>query len=43
MDCDLVRQESEWTDKVVKIRQKFADEERFVAAKANMRPWAIHW
>uniref|UniRef100_A0A915E882 Cytoplasmic dynein 2 heavy chain 1 n=1 Tax=Ditylenchus dipsaci TaxID=166011 RepID=A0A915E882_9BILA len=43
MQIDLIKEEDKWMKKLVNIRQKFADEERFVAVKANMRAWAIHW
>jgi dynein heavy chain 2, cytosolic len=40
---DLLREEEKWTSKLIEIRQKFVDEERFVAVKANMQPWVNHW
>ena len=41
--CDLFRSEQLWANKLTEIRQRFADEERFVAVKANMQPWVSHW
>lgn len=40
---DLLKEEKQWEEKILKIRQKFSDEERFVAIKSNMKPWAIYW
>uniref|UniRef100_A0A914HVR0 Cytoplasmic dynein 2 heavy chain 1 n=1 Tax=Globodera rostochiensis TaxID=31243 RepID=A0A914HVR0_GLORO len=40
---DLLREEEKWSAKLIEIRQKFVDEERFVAVKSNMQPWANHW
>uniref|UniRef100_A0A183BTS1 Cytoplasmic dynein 2 heavy chain 1 n=1 Tax=Globodera pallida TaxID=36090 RepID=A0A183BTS1_GLOPA len=40
---DLLREEAKWSAKLIEIRQKFVDEERFVAVKSNMQPWANHW
>lgn len=40
---DLLKDEKLWEEKILRIKQKFTDEERFAAVKSNMRTWAIHW
>lgn len=43
MGIDLIKEDDKWLSLMAEIRQKFADEERHVSNKSNMRPWAIHW
>lgn len=40
---DLLKDKNLWEEKILKIKQKFSDEERFISIKSNMQTWAIHW
>ena len=41
-ETDLLRDEEKWNGIMLTIRQKFLEEQNFVAVKANMQPWANH-
>uniref|UniRef100_A0A8R1DG42 Cytoplasmic dynein 2 heavy chain 1 n=1 Tax=Caenorhabditis japonica TaxID=281687 RepID=A0A8R1DG42_CAEJA len=44
MDLNIVKQNNEWKDIILKIRSKIKEEEVVHGAvKQNMKPWLIHW
>ncbi|KAF1768244.1 hypothetical protein GCK72_000056 [Caenorhabditis remanei] len=44
MDLNIVKQNNDWKEIILKIRSKMKDEEVVHgAAKNNMKPWLIHW
>ncbi|CAI5438007.1 unnamed protein product [Caenorhabditis angaria] len=44
MDLNLLKQNNEWRDIVIKIKSKMKDEELIHGAtRKNMRTWMIHW
>uniref|UniRef100_A0A1I7UMZ6 Cytoplasmic dynein 2 heavy chain 1 n=1 Tax=Caenorhabditis tropicalis TaxID=1561998 RepID=A0A1I7UMZ6_9PELO len=44
MDLNIVKQNNDWKEIILKIRSKMKEEEVVHgAAKNNMKPWLIHW
>ncbi|PIC50747.1 hypothetical protein B9Z55_000153 [Caenorhabditis nigoni] len=44
MDLNIVKQNNEWKEIILKIRSKMKEEEVVHgAARNNMKPWLIHW
>ncbi|KAK0416096.1 hypothetical protein QR680_012296 [Steinernema hermaphroditum] len=43
MVADLAKDSEKWAKALKVVRSRFAEEERVLGSRTNMRPWEIHW